>query len=66
MLLGGYAIGANTGYIYIRAEYPVAVERIGEAIDQARKYGILGKDIFGSGFDFRSGNPHGRGRVRLR
>ena len=52
MLLGGYATGASTGYIYIRAEYPVAVERIGEAIDQARAYGILGKDIFGSGFDF--------------
>ncbi len=52
MLLGGYATGATIGYIYIRAEYPVAIERIGEAIDQARKYGILGKDIFGSGFDF--------------
>ncbi|MBE0601729.1 MAG: NAD(P)H-dependent oxidoreductase subunit E, partial [Firmicutes bacterium] len=46
MLLGGYAIGASIGYIYIRAEYPVAIERIGEAIDQARRYGILGKDIF--------------------
>jgi NADH-quinone oxidoreductase subunit F len=52
MLLGGYAIGANTGYIYIRAEYPVAVERIGDAIEQAREYGLLGSDIFGSGFDF--------------
>ena len=52
MLLGGYAIGATQGYIYIRAEYPIAVERMIEAIKQARAAGLLGKDIFGSGFDF--------------
>ncbi len=52
MLLGGYAIGATQGYIYIRAEYPIAVERMEEAIKQARAAGLLGKDIFGSGFDF--------------
>ena len=52
MLLGGYAIGATQGFIYIRAEYPIAVERMEEAIKQARAAGLLGKDIFGSGFDF--------------
>ncbi len=52
MALAGYAIGANQGYIYIRAEYPIAVARLQIAIDQAREYGLLGKDIFGSGFDF--------------
>ena len=52
MLIAGYAIGATTGYIYIRAEYPVAIERMSEAIDQARKRGLLGKNIFDSGFDY--------------
>ncbi|HPF86597.1 MAG TPA: NADH-ubiquinone oxidoreductase-F iron-sulfur binding region domain-containing protein [Candidatus Limiplasma sp.] len=52
MMLGGYAIGATQGYIYIRAEYPIAVERMEEAMKQARACGLLGKDIFGSGFDF--------------
>lgn len=52
MTIGGYAIGANTGYIYVRAEYPLAVERLEIAIKQAREYGLLGKNIFGSGFDF--------------
>ena len=52
MLIAGYAIGATTGYIYIRAEYPVAVERMEDAIKQAHEYGLLGKDIFGSGFDY--------------
>ncbi len=52
MLIGGYAIGANKGYIYIRAEYPLAVERLGVAIEQARQYGLLGQNIFGSGFNF--------------
>lgn len=52
MAIAGYAIGANQGYIYVRAEYPIAVERLHIAIDQAREYGLLGKDIFGSGFDF--------------
>jgi NADH-quinone oxidoreductase subunit F len=52
MMIGGYAIGASQGYVYIRAEYPLAIERLYEAIDQARVYGLLGKDILGSGFGF--------------
>jgi len=52
MAIAGYAIGANMGYVYVRAEYPIAVRRLQIAIDQAREYGLLGKDIFGSGFDF--------------
>ena len=52
MAIAGYAIGANQGYIYVRAEYPIAVERLKIALDQARDYGVLGKNIFGSGFDF--------------
>ena len=52
MAIAGYAIGSNQGYIYIRAEYPIAVERLKIAIGQAREYGLLGKDIFGTGFDF--------------
>ena len=52
MAIAGYAIGANQGYIYIRAEYPIAVERLEIAIKQAREYGLLGKNIFGKGFDF--------------
>lgn len=52
MAIAGYAIGANQGYVYIRAEYPIAVHRLQIAIDQAREYGLLGKDIFGTGFDF--------------
>lgn len=52
MAIAGYAIGANQGYIYVRAEYPIAVKRLEIAINQAREYGLLGKDIFGSGFDF--------------
>ena len=52
MAIAGYAIGATKGFIYVRAEYPIAVERLHIAIKQAREYGLLGKDIFGSGFDF--------------
>lgn len=52
MAIAGYAIGANQGYIYIRAEYPIAVKRLQIAIDQAHEYGLLGKNIFDSGFDF--------------
>ena len=52
MAIAGYAIGASQGYIYVRAEYPIAVHRLQTAIDQARAYGLLGKDIFGTGFDF--------------
>ncbi|MGN0459463.1 MAG: NADH-ubiquinone oxidoreductase-F iron-sulfur binding region domain-containing protein [Ruminococcus sp.] len=52
MIIAGYAIGAHHGFVYIRAEYPIAVERLQKAIDQAKEYGFLGKNIFGSGFDF--------------
>lgn len=52
MAIAGYAIGATQGYVYIRAEYPIAVRRLQIAIDQAREYGLLGKNIFESGFDF--------------
>lgn len=52
MMIAGFAVGANKGYIYVRAEYPIAVKRFQKAIDQAREYGILGKNIWNSGFDF--------------
>ncbi|MBN2300179.1 MAG: 4Fe-4S binding protein [Acholeplasmataceae bacterium] len=52
MAICGYAIGANQGFIYVRAEYPVAVERLNIAIEQAREYNFLGKNIFGTDFDF--------------
>ena len=52
MALCGYSIGATKGLIYIRAEYPLAIRRLQVALGQAREYGVLGKDIFGSGFDF--------------
>ena len=52
MAIAGYAIGATRGFVYIRAEYPIAVERLQRAIDQAREYGLLGKNIFGTDFEF--------------
>lgn len=52
MIIAGYAIGASQGYIYVRAEYPIAIKRLKIAIDQARDYGLIGKNIFESGFDF--------------
>ena len=52
MAIAAYAIGADKGYIYVRAEYPIAVERLKIAINQAREYGILGKNIFGKNFNF--------------
>jgi NADP-reducing hydrogenase subunit HndC len=52
MAIAGYAIGASEGYIYVRAEYPIAIERLQIAIKQAREYNLLGKNIFDSGFDF--------------
>ena len=52
MTIAGFAVGANQGYIYVRAEYPIAVKRLEIAINQARKYGLLGKDIFGTKFSF--------------
>ena len=52
MAIAGYAVGANQGYIYIRAEYPIAVDRLRIAIEQAREYGLLGNNIFGTDFSF--------------
>ena len=52
MMIAGYAIGANKGYIYVRAEYPIAVQRFQKAIDQAKDYGILGQDIWNTDFSF--------------
>ncbi len=52
MAISGYAIGAHQGYIYVRAEYPLAIQRLEKAMADAREYGLLGKDILGSGFDF--------------
>ncbi len=52
MAIAGYAIGASQGYIYVRAEYPIAVKRLQIAIGQAHEYGLLGEDIFGTGFNF--------------
>ena len=52
MAIAGYAIGANQGYVYVRAEYPIAVKRLQIAINEAREYGLLGKNIMDTGFDF--------------
>jgi len=52
MAIGAYAVGASEGYVYVRTEYPLAIKRMTTAIDQAREYGLLGKDILGSGFAF--------------
>ena len=52
MAIAAYAVGANRGYIYVRAEYPIAVQRLKIAIEQEREYGILGENIFGTGFNF--------------
>ena len=52
MSIAGYAIGADEGYVYVRAEYPIAVRRLQKAIDQAREVGLLGKNILGTGFNF--------------
>lgn len=61
MAIAGYAIGASQGYIYVRAEYPIAVKRLQIALDQAHEYGLLGKNIFDSGFDFDIGLRLGAG-----
>ncbi len=61
MAIAGYAIGASQGYIYVRAEYPIAIERLKIAIDQAREYGLLGNNIFGSDFSFDIGLRLGAG-----
>jgi NADH:ubiquinone oxidoreductase subunit F (NADH-binding)/(2Fe-2S) ferredoxin len=52
MIIGGFAIGAHHGFFYVRAEYPMAIERVQHAIDVCREWGLLGKNILGSGFDF--------------
>ncbi len=52
MAIGAYAIGANKGFVYVRAEYPIAVERLAHALEQARAYGLLGKNILGTDFSF--------------
>ena len=61
MAIAGYCIGAQQGYVYVRAEYPIAVKRLQIAIDQAHEYGLLGEDIFGSGFSFDIGLRLGAG-----
>jgi len=61
MVICGYATGSHQGYIYVRAEYPLAIHRLNIAIEQARNYGLLGHDIFGSGFDFDIGIYPGAG-----
>lgn len=61
MAIAGYAIGATQGYIYVRAEYPIAVERLKIAIKQAREYGLLGNNIFGTDFSFDIGLRLGAG-----
>ncbi|HEX3028502.1 MAG TPA: NADH-quinone oxidoreductase subunit NuoF, partial [Clostridia bacterium] len=61
MAIGGYAIGANKGIIYIRAEYPLAIERLNTALKQAREYGLLGKNIFGTDFSFDINLKYGAG-----
>jgi NADH-quinone oxidoreductase subunit F len=52
LIIGAYAIGSHEGFVYVRQEYPLAVENVSVALEQARRYGLLGKDILGSGFDF--------------
>lgn len=61
LMIGGYAIGASMAYIYIRAEYPLAIARLRTAIRQAREYGLLGKDILGTGFNFDIDIKYGAG-----
>lgn len=61
LIIAGYAVGANDGYVYIRAEYPLAVKRINIAIKQAKEKGFLGKNIFDSGFDFEIHMKEGAG-----
>ena len=53
MAIAGYAMGADEGYVYVRAEYPLAIDRLQNAIDQAEEYGLLGENLFDSGFDFK-------------
>ena len=66
MIIGGYVMGATSGIIYVRAEYPLAVHRLNRAIEQARDYGLLGNNILGRGFNFDIRAGGRRRRVRLR
>ncbi len=61
MIIGGRAIGANEGFVYVRGEYPLAVKTVTRAIEQAEAYGLLGEDILGSGFDFKVSVVRGGG-----
>ena len=61
MMIAGYAIGARKGIIYIRAEYPLAIERLKKAINQMKEYGLLGKNILGSRFSFDVSIKEGAG-----
>lgn len=61
MALAGYCIGADEGYVYVRAEYPLAVQRVGQAIKQAEEFGLLGDNIFGTGFSFHIKIKEGAG-----
>jgi len=61
MIIAGYAIGADEGYVYVRAEYPLAIERLQKAINDAEELGLLGEDIFGSGFNFKLNIKKGAG-----
>lgn len=61
MTIGGFAVGASDGYIYVRAEYPLAIEKLNQAIKQAEDYGLLGENILGSGFTFRIRLSRGAG-----
>ena len=61
MIIGGYTMGAHEGVIYVRDEYPLAVARLAEAILQAQRADLLGKDILGSGFSFNIGITRGAG-----
>lgn len=61
MIIAGYAIGADEGYVYVRAEYPLAIKRLKKAINDAEELGLLGEDIFGSGFNFKLNIKKGAG-----
>ncbi len=61
LIIGAYVIGAHEGYVYVRQEYPLAIENLGIALEQAREYSLLGKNILGSGFDFDVSIQQGAG-----
>ncbi len=66
MIICGFAMDAHQGYIYVRAEYPLAIHRLNIAIEKARGYGLLGKNILGSGFRFRYRDLPGSRGICLR